>query len=67
MNKFGLIASVCLAASGCATAKQVDSKAVAYGVELLQCVEQAKNKAESAACRAKVNEKYGQCDAGVCP
>lgn len=50
--------------SACGQVQQVDSKAVSYGVELMQCVDKAKTKAESQECRKAVDAKYGQCDGG---
>lgn len=67
MNKIGLVVAACLAcALGCGQQQKVNPQATAYGIELLQCVDKAKTKAESQDCRHLVDCKYGQADAG-CP
>jgi hypothetical protein len=65
MKQFGLIASAILACLiGCGQQQKVNPQAIGYGVELLQCVDKAKSKAESQECRKLVDAKYGQCDGG---
>lgn len=65
MKQLALIVSAIIACSciGCGNNKP-DPRAASFGAALMQCVVEAKTKAESQACRAEVEAKY--CDAGEC-
>ena len=52
---------------GCHNSRSAEAAQAAYIMELTGCVERAKTKEESVACRAAVNRKYGLCEPGDWP